>query len=433
MEATVAAFRARLDQSWLTGSDQDRFRKAWEAALVDVSGEGPVVVAAEDRVEYLAGVLASIAGARPVFLANPSWGETEWDQVSALLPPGCQWMGAEPRSEGQGIPMADSPAAYREGIMIPTGGTGGRVKFAVHTWPTLLAAIQGYAEFWQRPVLHAICPLPVCHVGGLMLALRTWVSGGQLHLTDGRLSAPIPDDFPISESHCSLVGAQLVRALDEQCQWLSDCEAVLVGGGPTVSGLIDHAERSGVRLAAAYGLTEAAATVAIASGEAVRQSPPEGEVLPCWEVSAVDGVIHLAGPARYLGYWGREPLDDDSWSTHDRGELLESGRLQVLGRGPRFIVSGGKKVDLGELESRLQDWTEIREVVAWGQPDSHWGESIQVAVVAAKDLGESALISLARDRLMPEMRPRQWFLVPQIPRFANGKLDWTRLREDFAD
>ncbi|MEO1401576.1 MAG: AMP-binding protein, partial [Cyanobacteria bacterium J06635_1] len=61
-----------------------------------------------------------------------------------------------------------------------TGGTSGQIRFAMHTWETLSAAVHGFLDYFECEVTHAYCVLPLYHVSGLMQALRTWLSGGQL-------------------------------------------------------------------------------------------------------------------------------------------------------------------------------------------------------------------------------------------------------------
>ncbi|GHB92415.1 AMP-binding protein [Cerasicoccus arenae] len=397
MEASLDIFTKRLSRPWL--ADEKQAEEFAKVALIPSSSDGPVVLSTANRILYLAQLFSALMQRRDVFLGNASWGEYEWGQVNALI---ALWDGGG--KDGR--------------IMIPTGGTGGKIKFAVHDWETLMASVRGYAAYWGGGELHAICPLPVCHIGGLMLALRTFMTGGQLWVADPKLEKLPPPDFDVANAHLSLVGAQLRWALDNDVAWLRECEAVLVGGGPTDKGLIEESLAAGIPLYIAYGLTEAAATVALA-----KASPnggiPAADVLPHWKLSVDGEEICLSGEALFRGYWGGGS-PEGAWKTGDRGQL-ENGKLRVLGRMGRYIITGGKKVDAALLESRLLEWAEISDALVMGCPHRTWGEEVVAFVVSTKS--EPELKALAKDRLMPEMRPKAWFCLEQVPLTENGKPD----------
>lgn len=391
-----------LINRWLVDPAQaEQFEQAYETACEDVSFLPAVNVSKADRIEYLAWLLAARSPSSNVFCINPQWGATE-------------------QAAADDVVLTNQIDFGLGKILIPTGGTGGKIKFAIHTWETLSASVEGYARFWNRAQLNAICPLPVCHIGGLMLALRTFITGGQLWLADPKLEQAPPPGFDLSTAHVSLVGAQLRRALDNDIAWLRECEAVLVGGGPTDRDLAREAVAAGIPLYAAYGLTEAAATVALAkvTGE---EDTLRGKVLPHWRVEIREGEICLAGPALFKGYMGEAPRTGEFWPTGDRGQMVD-GALEVLGRSGRMIITGGKKVDADFLESRLREWPEVRDVVVVGREDPKWG--MAVTALAATDYTPEQLTALAQQRLMPEMRPKQWFATAIIPRGENGKLAW---------
>jgi len=455
VEATLTSFQERLQRPWLADPGQAaRFAEVfrWHIAKLNASGSGAVVVSAAERVDFLAGAWAAIAQRREVFLLNPEWGEAERTQAGQRLPRQAVWLDEPPWLEARDSPDPTFFPEYAGGIMIATGGSGGGVKFAVHTWPTLSAAVDGYQRFWNRPVLHAVCPLPVCHIGGLMLALRTWMTGGRLWLTGPRLETAPPTDFPLGQAHVSVVGAQLKRALGTPGHWLARCGATLAGGGPCASSLITRAREAGVSLHLAYGLTEAAATVALApmkqppsppkpdadarpdgtrSKTLRSESPsrddgsPGGEILPHWRVIAPEETIVLSGPALFRGYWGETPRGEGPWRSGDRGQLTPEGRLKVLGRWDRIIVTGGKKVDADALEKQLASWNEVADAIVWAEDDEQWGQRVVAAVVSSNSAEE--LTTVARGRLAAESRPKRWVVVDHLQRRANGKPNWEAL------
>ena len=120
--------------------------------------EAPVVVAQMKTAAYLAGVLSAVEQMRPVVLANPHWGEVEFAQAAAQNQPGI-WLGGKRTNWLHQKPEENFEAKdWKGAILIPTGGTGGRVRWAVHYWNTLAAAAQALGSVFgdgrMRPCQH---------------------------------------------------------------------------------------------------------------------------------------------------------------------------------------------------------------------------------------------------------------------------------------
>lgn len=204
------------------------------------------------------------------------------------------------RQHGDPSPLASAGLAGY--LLVPTGGTGGRLKLAYHNWQTLHNAIDGYARFWRSTRLNCVCALPVCHIGGLMPALRTFVSGGRLCLLPWQqLLARLGDTNDLPDLHTfakdwqvSLVPTQVQRLLGDAAavRWLRSMQAVLIGGGSSGPELLKSAAALRISLCPAYGMTEAAATVALQRPEdffrdyqsASPPAVPSAEVLPHFTV-----------------------------------------------------------------------------------------------------------------------------------------------------
>ncbi|MGB6299775.1 MAG: AMP-binding protein, partial [Rivularia sp. (in: cyanobacteria)] len=117
---------------------------------------------------FLALFIAACKANCPVFLCNPDWGKQEWQQVFDLVKPDI------PNAQFP-IPHAQSPH-----IMIPTGGSSGKIKFAVHTWDTLTASVRGFQKYFEVEKINSFCVLPLYHVSGLMQFMRCFITGGKL-------------------------------------------------------------------------------------------------------------------------------------------------------------------------------------------------------------------------------------------------------------
>jgi O-succinylbenzoic acid--CoA ligase len=198
-------------------------------------------------------------------------------------------------------------------------------------------------------------------------------------------SLPEPGTTPaeaiagLGATHVSLVSTQLSRLLRESAD-LGGLEAVLMGGGPVPTSLIDEALSRGLPVHTSYGLTEMASQVTTtppgASPEELRTA---GRVLPNREVSiSEEGEILVRGATLFAGYAdGREldlPLDAEGWfHTRDLGELDENGFLRVRGRIDNLFISGGENIQPEEIEEALCRLERIDEAVVVPVSDEEFG------------------------------------------------------------
>lgn len=425
MEATVASIRERLGRPWLVGMSPEAAFDLFDKALASIGdSSAPVLLAEGDPSRFLFGFLASIGKGNPVVLASAQWPAALWADVpdmhfdtvlGAVEKPQCRSSKREP-----------SPGS----IFIATGGSGGKLRFAVHTWQSLSAGITGYRKFFEKQAINCVSLLPLHHVGGLMPCLRTFVTGGQLLLGDWKAAeAGVLPKISFSESHISLVPTQLSRLLQTPggVDWLRGFEAVLIGGGPSSQPLLSEAQRAGIPLYVAYGMTETAGTIALQLPEALKHNGEVwGLLLPHLEAQIDDGEILLKGESLSSGFWGSTEACGAWFYTGDEGRL-DKGRLTVSGRKGRWINTGGEKVDPQLLEAEIVSAGFCRQVVVLGLPDADWGESVAALLVGAKS-DENALLKRLRDRLPAFMLPKTILWGDEIPKTSVGKTDYQAVK-----
>ncbi|QYY36588.1 AMP-binding protein [Ruficoccus sp. ZRK36] len=440
MEATVAAFRERLKKPWLDEHRQGAVVECFEArldtltAFLEKEPTATILLAEEDATAFLGSLLAAVALGAPVFLANPAWRQNEWSQVAAQLQPSLVWGHTQlPHSLGlQELPMAP----YRGHIMIPTGGTGGRVRFAMHRWETLAAAVKGYATFFDQQQLNAWCTLPLWHVSGLMQAMRTFMSGGRLMLADYREQVEPGTGMPDrSAFHLSLVPTQLGRMLAQPGggDWLRGFGLLLLGGAAVPEDLQDRARQAGLHPACSYGMTETSAVIAIQRPEAFEaRKPLAGEILPHAQVSIGAEGIAIQARSLFRGYYPEVPAATEVFYPGDDGELDEAGRLHVSGRRDRIIITGGEKVDPLEVEAAIRRSNPEAEALVTGEPDPDWGQCVVALVAGVKEQELKPLQKALQSQLQPASNPKRWLWVDTLPLKPNGKVDRDRLAQLLA-
>ena len=319
--------------------------------------------------------------------------------------------------------------------MIPTGGTGGRVKFAIHTPATLRAAALALRDALVargfRPKLHGAVLTPPWHVSGLMPAIRARETGGVFAVSDGRFApeAPLPAiDLPGDGTRlASLVPIQLSRllALPDGESWLRQFDLILLGGGSIPTPLLADIRSRKLPVALTYGMTETAAAAALAwVADIPEGEPSSGEPLPGTVFASPGGRITVRSPSLCAGYWPASPIS----APFDTGDLgaVEHGRVRVTGRADRLVVTGGEKVDPARVESVLTAPGLAKAALVFALPDASWGGLLVASVVGPAAL-EPALRAAAERGLEPAARPRRYLFVEELPYDTRGKVDTERL------
>ncbi len=257
-----------------------------------------------------------------------------------------------------------------------------------------------------------LCALPLSHVGGLSILIRSaiYATTAVLHerfdttevlraLRQGRITL------------ISLVSTTLARLLDAGLRDPTTLRCALTGGGPLPPALLERARAAGVPAVATYGLTEACSQVSTGG-------PP----LFCTRVELdEDGEILVGGPTVAPGSLGL----DGRLHTGDLGEIDANGSLRVNGRKADTIISGGENVAPSEVEAVLEAHPSVIEAAVLGRPDPQWGEAVVAIVVASPQVGieEGELREHCLARLAPYKVPKQVRIVSDsLPRTASGKL-----------
>ncbi|WP_255401079.1 AMP-binding protein [Opitutus sp. GAS368] len=436
---------------------------------------------------------AAVAGDGEVFLGSPAWGANERAQLKehlslngpSAVPQVCSAISAPSapsglsasvsQSENRGqTPGGQQPATARSQIsqpaasgwlMIPTGGTSGRLKFARHDEETLAAAVGGFSRHFGLAQVNAAGVLPLHHVSGLMAWLRCALTGGEYRPLDWK--AVEGGDLPVLPAKpagwtISLVPTQLERLLNCRAgsphpasgaslghearrdaeippynqtavEWLRQFRIIFLGGGPAWPALLDRAAAAGLPLSLGYGMTETAAMVtALRPEEFLAGARNCGTALPHATVRiGADNTIIIGGDSLFRGYhpaW----RDRGDFETQDHGLIDERNRLFVLGRRDAVIITGGEKVEPAELEAVLRGTGQFPDLVVLGLPDARWGQLLVVVYPGNAHPNFHEVIR-ATNHLADYKRPKRYIpLVGAWPATGQGKVNRAGLVERVA-
>ncbi len=348
--------------------------------------------------------------------------------VPIALPPGIEfsellhaaWRAgavAAPLDPAAPAPPLDALGSDRAGLVIHTSGTTGEPKAVTLTLENLAASARASADaLGTDPDDRWLCPLPLHHVAGLSILVRSAVNATTAVLHERFDTARVKAALETGEvTLASLVPTMLIRLREAGLRAAPGLRTIALGGGPIPPSLLDWAAGAGIPVTPVYGMTETASQVI--AGEPGR--PLAGVRL---EVAA-DGELLIAGPMV-----ARAALGPDGWlHTGDRGRLDAAGLLHIEGRIKELIVTGGEKVAPVEVEQVLQAHPEVADAGVAGRPDPEWGEAVVAFVVPRDGLRDDDLRNWCRSRLAPHKVPKRFELVESLPRTANGKLQRERL------
>ncbi|HEY7151726.1 MAG TPA: o-succinylbenzoate--CoA ligase [Solirubrobacterales bacterium] len=311
---------------------------------------------------------------------------------------------------------------------ILTSGTSGGARAVGLTYGNHLWSAVGSAfNLGVDPADRWLCCLPLHHVAGLEIILRSVIYGTGAMVQDGFDPDAVADALERGGvSLVSLVTTQLSRLLEAGVD-LAAPRAILVGGGPVPRDVLEEAIGRGAKVVQTYGLTETASQVTtLAPEDARRKLGSAGRPLLTTHLRIQEGEILVQGPVVAPGC-----ADEDGWlHTGDLGRIDEEGFLYVEDRLGDVIVSGGENVLPAEVEEVLLRHPEVADAAAVGRADAEWQEAV-TAVVVLRDGAAADAEELRRHcagSLAPYKVPKLFEFVSELPRTASGKLVRRALR-----
>ncbi len=309
-----------------------------------------------------------------------------------------------------------------------TSGSSGAPHPVGLTYGNFLWSAVGSAfNIGVQPEDRWLCCVPLSHVSGLSIAMRSVIYGTTMVLHDGfdtdRVAAALETG---GITVVSLVTTMLTRLLEAGAD-LSGPRAILVGGGPVPEEPLEEAIGRGATVVQTYGLTETCSQVTtLAPADARRKLGSAGRPLLTTHLRIQDGEILVQGPTV-----APRRADADGWlHTGDLGRIDEEGFLYVEDRIDDMIVSGGENVVPAEVEKVLLRHPAVADAAVIGREDPEWQQAV-TAVVVLQSGSEATPDELRRhcaEALAGFKVPKRVELAAALPRTPSGKLMRRALR-----
>lgn len=395
-----------------------------------------VVLVVRDMAKAAAALIELDGLARRILLCPPAW-------EAAKLAPAAQLIEADALAFDEEEPPPALPVELRRPVrlplrprgpaspaietewVLPTSGTSGPPKLAVHTLRTLMGAI-GPAPLQQWATFYDIR-----RYGGLQIFLRALAGRGSLRLSG------VDEDVESFLARCGACGVTHVSgtpthwrmALFSGAAASIDPDYVRLSGEIADDSLLARLRaaypRAGIEHA--YASTEAGVAFEVGDGRAgfpAAWLDGDGPI----GLKLRDGALWVRTPRRALRLLGADPSDwVDAEGYLDTQDLIETRgeRCHFLGRRGGIINIGGAKVHPEEIEAVLNELALVRASRVFARPNPIMGAIVVAEVVlndpAAKD-AEREILAAARQRLAAHMAPALIRVVAELPTTAAGKL-----------
>ena len=151
--------------------------------------------------------------------------------------------------------------------------------------------------------------------------------------------------------------------------------------------------------------------------------------------AGVEGELYISGAGLAKGYLNQEILtaqkfvenpfnkEERIYKTGDFARWLPDGNMDFIGRKDHQVKVRGYRVELGEIESVLEEIKEIRKAVVITKENSRGIHQLVAYTILDKPIDSLTIQQKLRKNLPEYMIPRIYIPLDAMPITVNGKID----------
>jgi fatty-acyl-CoA synthase len=327
-----------------------------------------------------------------------------------------------------------------------TSGTTAYPKGVMLTHDNMLRnAWAAGGRFGVRPDDRYFNCRPFFHVGGSTLSALASLVYGCCLVTLPTFEAGAALEM-LEHERCTLISGndtifQMLMGHAEFTKKRLSLRGGWAAAGPqTMRRIID--DMGAKEICAAYGLSEASPNVVMSDWRDPEELRVQGlaKTHEGLELRIREGEIQVRGWSVMKGYCNNpeataKAFTEDGWlRTGDLGEIVQDGRLRMVGRLKDVFRVGGENVAPAEVEEVLLSHPAVETAQVIGVPDARLGE-VGCAYVTLKDgceASEDEILGYVKSKSANFRVPRYLRVVEDfesIGMTASGKVQKTKLRE----
>ncbi len=316
----------------------------------------------------------------------------------------------------------------QEACAIFTSGSTGHPRGIVHTVGNYLFSALGTNEFIGLESFDRwLLSLPLFHVGGVLIWVRTLLAGATCILPDPHVNL----DNAIRQHRptvISLVPAQLIRLIenDEMISIMRNMKTIMLGGAPSPGWLINKSINLGLPIMPTYGCTESCAQVTgVVRGSSRHAYHTTGKVLPYRDIRISDnGIILLGGKTLFKRYL-HEPVassfdSNGFFKTADSGRFDDKGNVIISGRTDGVFISGGENIAPQEIEQALLKLDGVITAIVVPAPHREFGLTPWAFVETLESFNEKDMLDNLRKHMPGYKLPKR--IIRLSPDHLQGKM-----------
>lgn len=252
------------------------------------------------------------------------------------------------------------------GLVLFSSGTSGEPKCAVHDFSRLL---EKFHE--EKTALRTLNFLLFDHWGGLNTLLHILSNKGVVISTKDRAPRNICrliEKYKIELLPASPTFLNLLLLSEAYSEFdLKSLRIISYGTEPMLPSTLQRLKTvfQGVKLLQTYGLIELGVLKSKSKSDESLWVKLGGSG---YQLRVINGLLEIKAESAMLGYLNApSPFTEDGWFKTGDAVEVQGEYFRILGRKSELINVGGEKVYPSEVESVVQELSNVAEVMAYGE------------------------------------------------------------------
>lgn len=291
-------------------------------------------------------------------------------------------------------------------VVSTSGSTGVPKKMQVEKKKMINSALTTCEYLELQHNMKALLCLPISGIGGMMMVVRAIVCKLDLLFVE-------PSGYPLKNILCkidfmAMVPLQVHNLLSEKdgINKIQTIKKIIIGGSSISDHLEDSLRECKNEIYLTYGMTETLSHIALRKLNSCDSSK---FYTPLKNVS-------ISLDKRNCLVIDAPNVNDDIVKTNDIAEINADGNFHIIGRYDNVINTGGIKIQVEELESKIQKLFDF-DIAITSKPDDKFGNVI--VLLSEKQITKIDFAKYLKKHEIPKL------IIDNIiiPKTHTGKID----------
>ena len=256
----------------------------------------------------------------------------------------------------------------------------------------------------------ALLCMPLQYIAGKMVVVRSLIAG--LRLIPIAPSGHPLKDLKETPTFAAMIPMQVYNTLQvpEERTRLMEIKHLIIGGGAIDDALAHELKDFPNHVWSTYGMTETLSHIALRKLNGTDASD--------WYTPFEQVRIQLSEEETLITH--APNVCSEELKTNDIAEINEEGKFRILGRKDNTINSGGVKIQIEQVESRLKKHLDTPFLIS-ARKDAKFGE---IVVLLYNKVGnEDDIRRICESELPTYWVPKAYIGVDELPMTGTGKPD----------